>query len=102
MGQMIEFNWLLKLKPEQGLDEKNLEPGREYKFLKKEERLYPIEIPIDLVNLEWEIVANVVVKEYTVRKDETKGKYMVLRVYGSEEREFLTKNLKKTLKYNMG
>ena len=36
MGFKTEFNWVLKLKPENGLNEENLEVGKIYDFSKEE------------------------------------------------------------------
>ena len=59
MGYISEFNWVLKLKPEQGLDEDNLELNTEYSFNKKDRRIYPLGLPILLVNNDWEAVGTV-------------------------------------------
>ena len=39
MGFKTEFNWVLKLKPENGLNEKNLKCGRIYSFSKNEKKV---------------------------------------------------------------
>lgn len=43
MGFKTEFNWALKLKPENGLDEVILKEGGIYEFVKDEHRVYPLE-----------------------------------------------------------
>jgi len=102
MGYRTEFNWVLKLKPEQGLDEKNLKEGKEYSFDKEEHRIYPINIPIHLINSSWETVGKVVVTEYTAGNSKTRGKYRVLRVYGKAEREILTGNIRENAAFVTG
>ncbi|MBN2422673.1 DUF2584 family protein [Candidatus Woesearchaeota archaeon] len=89
----------MKLKPEQGLNEQELEENKTYLFNKKEERVYPINIPIDLVNQDWEVIAKVLIKEITIKQDQTNGKFFVLKKYSNNERKFLTDNLKETRKY---
>ncbi len=63
MGFKTEFNWILKLKPEQCLDENNINVGEKYDFIKEDYRVYPIDMPIDLVNKDWEAIAKVIVTE---------------------------------------
>ena len=72
MGFKTEFNWGLKLKPSDGLDEKSLEAGKVYEFCKKEYRVYPVGIPIDLINERWEPVAKVLVTDFRNVEGKTK------------------------------
>ena len=65
MGSKIEFNWALKLSPENGLNESILREGEIFEFTKSENRVYPINIPIDLINQDWIGLARVIVIEYT-------------------------------------
>ena len=46
MGFQTEFNWVLKLKPENGLNESELKEESIFSFTKKNYRTYPINIPI--------------------------------------------------------
>lgn len=81
MGYKIEFNWVLKLSLRQlPNDNQKLEEGHIYEFEKDEERIYPLNIPIELVNDNWEILAEVKVLELTIGYGKTKGKCMVLAV----------------------
>lgn len=91
MGYKIEFNWILKLKPKQGLDEKNLKRGVIYEFFKEDYRVYPVGIPIDLINENWEAVGRVVISEFQNAKGQTLGKYEVIKIYDKKERELITK-----------
>lgn len=91
MGYKIEFNWVLKLKPKQGLDEKNLKQGATYEFFKEDYRVYPVGIPIDLINENWEVVGRVVISEFQNVKGKTLGKYEVIKIYDKKERELITK-----------
>ena len=91
MGFKTEFNWVLKLKPEQGLREQELETSKEYRFLKQEHRIYPIEIPIDLVNEDWEAIARVIITEVNNFEGKTSGKYKVIKIYEGREKQILSK-----------
>ena len=79
MGYKIEFNWVLKLKPEYGLPQK-LEKGKVYNFKKPEERIYPLHIPIGLCNYKDpnQFLAKVGIIEFKVSKNKTEGKFKIL------------------------
>jgi len=80
MGYKIEFNWVLKLKPEYGLPKK-LEKGKIYNFKKPEERIYPIKIPIGLCSYKSDkILAKIIVTEFKVSENKTEGKFTVIEV----------------------
>ncbi len=50
MGFQTEFNWGLKLKPENGLCEKEIIEGKIFDFTKNEYRVYQVDQPIDSIN----------------------------------------------------
>jgi hypothetical protein len=90
MGFKTEFNWGLKLKPDQGLDESIIKEGKEFEFTKDEYRVYPIDQPIDLINRDWVPLARVVVTEVRNANKKTFGKYKVVKIYKGTEKEVLT------------
>ena len=90
MGFKVEFNWALKLKPENGLKEDELEVGKTYEFWKSGNRIYPLNIPIDLINQNWEAVAKIIVVEFKNLENRCLGKYKVIRLYEGEEKRILT------------
>lgn len=102
MGYATEFNWVLKLKPEQGLDEARLVEGKIYSFTKADLRVYPVNIPINLVNSGWEVIARVNVLEFTCKENNTSGKYKVLKIYDSIEKEVLTLNQRENVEIIKG
>jgi len=80
MGYKIEFNWVLKLKPEYGLPKK-LEKDKICSFRKLEERIYPINMPIGLYDYKSDkILATIIVTEFKVSKNKTEGKFKILKV----------------------
>ncbi len=91
MGFQTEINTVLKLKPEQGLHEKDLAVHKEYPFSKDGHRIYPLEVPLDLVNDQWGVVAKIMVTSYSVGKGKTKGTYKILKIYDDSERKMLSK-----------
>jgi hypothetical protein len=102
MGFKTEFNWILKLKPENGLDEAKLKVGSVYNFSKEEYRVYPVNLPIDLVNRDWEAVAKVLVTEFRNADGKTSGKYKVLKIYSGNEKEVLTNYWRETIQITKG
>lgn len=96
MGCIYEWNWILKLNQEQILE---LEVGKILTFRKKGTRIYPIDIPIDLVNENWEAIARCVIVSVTMEKEETRGKYQILSIYDEIERSVTTKLCRDMLCY---
>lgn len=102
MGFETEFNWALKLRSEEGLDEEGLKAGESYDFSKEGDRIYPVDIPIDLINRNWEAVAKVIVTRVENSEGETSGKYRVLKIYKGEEKEILTDYWRETVQFIRG
>lgn len=88
MGCLYEWNWILKLEETQIPE---LKIGKQFNFFKKGMRVYPIDIPIDLVNENWEAIARCVVSSITIEKEVTKGIYQIISIYDEVERNVLTK-----------
>jgi len=90
MGQITEVNWLLKLNNSNGLNEETIETGETFKFNKSGYRIYPINIPIDLLNSDWEVIAKIVIVTISIDENTTFGEYKVIRLYSNQEKLFLT------------
>ena len=102
MGSPVEFNWALKLKPEQGLAEGRIKEGEIYFFVKDSYRIYPLNIPIELMNENWEAVALVFIIESSMRDNKTEGKYKVLKIYAGEEKLRVTNYVRERTEYQVG
>lgn len=102
MGFKTEFNWILKLKQENWLDEKILVVGSVYLFSKDEYRVYPVNHPIDLINKDWEAVAKVLVTAFTNKDGKTIGEYKVLKIYCGQEKEFITNYWRENIQISLG
>lgn len=98
MGVLYEFNWILKL-PQ--IDE-NLLIGQNYRFVKDGIRTYPIGIPIDLVNNQWEAVARCIINSVTLTANKTEGEYKILEVYSLDKKKILTEQWRSLLKITKG
>lgn len=101
MGFQAEFNWILKLKPENGFPQ-NPETGKIYEFSKEGNRCYPLGSPVEFVNKDWEAIGLARVLEFTNAKGKTTGKFEILRIYNSEEKEIRTKQLRETVELDKG
>ena len=85
MGFSIKFNWVLQITPP-----KNLELDRAYEFNKPGNRVFPIDTPIDLIDLERNAVAKIRVTSFTVNEDMTVGSFTVVKVYKGNEKKVLS------------
>lgn len=92
MGYQTEFNWVLKLRNSQlkRLEEVIQKERGCFEFEKSGYRTYPMELPIDLVNENWEAIARVEIFELNQKENKTEGGYEVLKVYTGEEKRVLT------------
>ncbi len=80
MGYEIEFNWILKIDTAEDLSQELLKAGSVLDFHKSGRRIYPIGIPIELVNEKWDVIAEVVILETTIGHDKTNGRFKVLKI----------------------
>lgn len=96
MGCIYEFNWILKLSNEQFPE---LVENIDYSFKKKGIRIYPINVPLDLVNENWEAVARCVITSVSMQNEETTGKYRIISIYSEKEKDVLTKLWRNTLSF---
>jgi len=98
MGFQAELNWALKLSE---LDS-SLTVGKEYDFEKKDIRLYPIDMPIDLLDKNWEAVGSCIILTVTYSKVKTIGKFKILELYEGDKKKILTEQWRNVLKYTLG
>jgi len=101
MGFRFEFNWVLKLKKEQGLPE-NPMVGEVYDFFKEGTRVYPIGVPIDLVSGKWESVAKIMVIEARQDGLNTIGKFKIIKRFAGIEKEMITYYWRESIEMQLG
>ncbi len=65
--------------------------GEKYSFSKNEHRLYQIKIPMDLRTEEWDFLGRIVITEFTVGKNQTKGTFVLVKEFSDDEKEIITK-----------
>ena len=84
MGYNITFNCLLSV-PQEELDLTKLEAGKRYVLTKGGERLYPLNIPIEICDSEHHYYGKVAVRTLTLEAGKTQLAFEVLKVFSPEE-----------------
>ena len=93
MGFKVEFNWILKIKDQEQL--KNLKKGEARIFHKKEQRIYPVGIPIFLADGNLNCLGIVTVKK-TIMSDAMEIETFIDDVFEGRKKEFLSNVLRET------
>ena len=96
MGFIVEYNWVLKISQ----IEYPLIVGEKYNFEKNAIRIYPLNIPIDLLNKDWEAVGSCVITELSYHNNVTVGKFKVLEIYSGNKKNILTEYWKRYSEQN--
>jgi hypothetical protein len=91
MGYHLEFNCLLVV-PKTELDLTNLEVGKRYPLDKEGERLYPLNIPIEICDDDYRYYGKVAVRKLTLEAGKTSLEIEALRIFNQNEAEVYTKN----------
>lgn len=91
MGYQLKFNCLL-VAPEGVLPLDALEAGKRYSLEKEGERLYPLNIAIELSDAAYRYVAKVAVRKLTLERNKTSLEIEVLKVFTPEEAAVFTQN----------
>lgn len=82
MGMLCEVNSILKLKPAQGYPTQ-LEKGKTYQAQKESYRIFPVDVPIPLVDEEWAAHADAVITKLTWEQGLTSLEFRIDRIYHS-------------------
>jgi hypothetical protein len=93
IGYNVDLRWLLKPEHQEGIDAKVLRIGEKYEFTAEGHGVYPLEVPIHLIDDDWTAVASVMIIELYIGKGKTRGSYQVLRVYDDKLRQIISENL---------
>ncbi len=91
MGYQLTFNCLLSV-PKGTLDLTAIEVGKCYQISKEKERLYPLNIPIEICDDEYVYYGKVAVRKLTLEKAKTLLEIEVLKIFDANERDVYTKN----------
>ena len=85
MGFSVKFNWVLQIEPPD-----SLRFGGAYSFEKTGNRVFPLDVPIDLIDPQRNAVAKIRIKSFTNEEGLTTGEFVVLKIYMDQERVILT------------
>lgn len=91
MGYSLRFNCLLSVS-KQDLDLHSLEVGKRYQIVKEKERLYPLNIPIEICDDEYQYYGKVAVRKLTLETGKTTLEIEVLKIFSKEEAAVYTNN----------
>jgi hypothetical protein len=92
MGYKTVINTLLHLKKSQGLDISKLEVGKEFRFEKDGERVFPLHVAVPLVTDEWVYVGLARIEEVTAGHGKTVGTYRVIDVFDEDTRKVFSQH----------
>lgn len=81
MGMPCEVNSILKLSVEQGYPAFALKVGNTHQGFKDGYRIYPIDVPIQLVDQYWKAYADVIIRSLKWEDGKTYLKYEIVRVF---------------------
>ncbi|MDH5528043.1 MAG: DUF2584 family protein [Nitrospirota bacterium] len=90
MGQPVEMNTVLKLSTDQGLPEDPV-VGETYTFQKSGPRIYPIGVPVELIDDNWQTLGKAVIDEFTINLEETRGRYRLVKRFTADEAQAFNK-----------
>lgn len=91
MGYHLEVNALLVV-PSTELDLKTVEVGKVYSIIKKNERLYPLSIPMEFCDEHYRYYGKGVVSKLTLEKNKTTLTFEVVRLFSKEDSEAFSRN----------
>lgn len=92
MGYLLEINSLLKIPKTSGIDLKKIKAGEKYTVEKQGERLYPLNIPLDLCDEDYKYYGKVVIRKLSLEKGKTVLEFEVIKVFDQEESRVFSKN----------
>lgn len=85
MGFSVTFNWVLQVNPPDVLEIK-----ARYEFEKEGNRIFPLNMPIDLIDKNRNAMAKIKVITFQNTLEKTKGEYEILKIYTDDEKRILT------------
>ena len=91
MGYQIKFNCLLTVS-KTDLSLQDLVVGQRYNITKDGERLYPLNIPIEVCDDDHVYYGKVAVRKLTLEAEKTSLEFEVLKIFSPEEAKVYTNN----------
>lgn len=75
-----------------GIDLKKIKAGAKYRVEKQGERLYPLNIPIDICDEDYKYYGKVVVRKLSLERGKTVLDFEVVKVFDEEESRVFSKS----------
>lgn len=91
MGYHIEFNCLLVV-PNEAFDLNTMKIGQTYKLEKEGERLYPLNIPFEVCDEDYNYYGKIAVRKLSLEKNKTYLEFELLKVFSEQEAAVYTSN----------
>lgn len=88
MGYFVKFNWLLRLNPT--FDISMIKEGATLTYTAEGERIFPLNIPIEISDSEATYLAKIVIRKLVLEKDTTTVTFEVLKMFTPEESKVYT------------
>ena len=85
MGFTLKFNWVLQIEPPEVLTTKS-----SYLFEKAGCRVFPLDTPIDLIDLERNAIAKIKISSFSNDGAITTGEYLIVKIYADVEKTVLS------------
>ena len=92
MGYSIEINCLLKIPKKSGINLQEIKAGDRHAIQKQEERLYPLNIAIEICDEDYIYYGKAAVRKLTLEKDKTTLEIEILKVFTPEESQVFSRN----------
>jgi hypothetical protein len=84
MGYHLEFNCLLSV-PGESFDFAAMQTGQSYQIVKEKERLYPLNIAIEICDENYQYHGKIAVRKLSLEAGKTTLEIEVLKVFSPEE-----------------
>lgn len=94
MGYKVEINTVLSL-PDKSVDTKEMIVGEKYTVIKDGERLFPLNIPLDLCDTNYIFLAKIAIRKLTLEDKSTEVTFEILKIFSAEESKVITDNFSK-------
>lgn len=91
MGYHIELNSLLVV-PNKLLDLNSMKVGNGYTLPKDGERLYPLNIPLDICDEDYQYYGKIIIRKLILESSKTTVEFELLKIYSAEEAKIYTNN----------
>ena len=96
MGYSIEINCLLKIPANSGINLDKIKVGDKYTFEKQGERLYPLNIAIEICSDKYIYYGKVAIRKLTLQKGKTILEIEILKVFNEQESQIFSNNFIKS------